>query len=68
MTALQEAESLKVGLSRALAELRHYRPFQCNAPGVALRFDSAIGLLRILVDDAVELERQWKVEPPQPTQ
>lgn len=57
MTSLGEAEALKVGLSRALAELRQAQPLECRIVAIAVRFTTVINLLRILVDDAGKLEQ-----------
>lgn len=60
MTSLQEVESLTVALSQALRKLREGRPFECHEQAVAYRFDTAIGVLDIMFNDALEMERQWK--------
>lgn len=59
-TSLDEAESLVVGITRALADMRSARPRSCQESEVGFRFDSLIGVLIMARNDAVAMERKWK--------
>ena len=56
----EEVEALIVGLSRAVRELRSKRPPQCQEGAVSYRFNTAISILDIMLNDAQEMKRLWK--------